>query len=95
MHPAPVSFHTSHVSIVSNARSPFCARSRAPSMLSRSHSIFVPEKYASATSPVKADPEDDRDRGKRVRPALEDGARLMRRLPAHVDAGDPDAVGEA
>ena len=42
----------------------------------------------------RADAEGHRDRGERVRPAFEDGSSLMRRLPAHVDARDPDAVGE-
>ena len=42
-----------------------------------------------------ADPEGHRDGRERVRATLEDGARLMRRPPAHVDAGDPDAAREA
>ena len=49
-----VSFQASHVSIVPKASSPRRARSRAPGMLSSSHSSFVAEKYASSTRPVRA-----------------------------------------
>ncbi len=40
----PVMFHSTHVSVLPNSRSPFSAFSRAPSTLSRIHLIFGPEK---------------------------------------------------
>src|SRR4051812_14602375 len=43
--PPPVTFHSTHVSIVPKHSSPFSARERAPSTLSRIHAIFGPEKY--------------------------------------------------
>ena len=49
-----VSFQISHVSTVPNSSSPFSARSRTPSTLSKIHFNLVPEKYASITSPVLA-----------------------------------------
>ncbi len=48
----PVRFHTSHESTVPNASLPAFALARAPGTLRSSHSSFVPEKYASTTSPV-------------------------------------------
>ena len=50
----PVSFQSSHVSIVPASSSPRSARTRAPSTLSRIHAIFVAEKYGSSNSPVRA-----------------------------------------
>src|SRR6185503_12749159 len=48
----PVSFQMSHVSIVPKQMLPLLALTRNPLTLSKSHLIFVPEKYASSTSPV-------------------------------------------
>lgn len=45
---------TRKLSIVPNASSPASARARAPGVSSSSHASFVPEKYASSTSPVMA-----------------------------------------
>ena len=42
----------SHESTVPKASSPRVARARASGVLSSSHLSFVPEKYASSTSPV-------------------------------------------
>ncbi len=50
----PVSFHTSHESMVPNASLPAPARARAPGTLSSSHQILLAEKYASISSPVFA-----------------------------------------
>src|SRR5690606_12419498 len=48
----PVMFHSNQVSMLPNNRSPFSARSRAPSTLSRIHLILGPEKYVASGSPV-------------------------------------------
>src|SRR5438309_6084402 len=48
----PVRFHTSHESTVPNASLPAFALERAPGTWRRIHCSFVPEKYASTTSPV-------------------------------------------
>jgi hypothetical protein len=40
----PVRFHSVHVSVLPNSRSPASARSRAPSTLSRIQRILGPEK---------------------------------------------------
>ncbi len=40
----PVMFHSTHVSMLPNSRSPASARSRAPETLSRIHRILGPEK---------------------------------------------------
>ena len=40
----PVMFHSTHESVLPNARSPASAFSRAPSTLSRIHLTFGPEK---------------------------------------------------
>jgi hypothetical protein len=40
----PVSFHSSQVSMVPKASSPFSARARAPGTLSSSQASLVPEK---------------------------------------------------
>ena len=45
---------TRNVSMVPKASSPFSARARAPFSWSRIHAIFVPEKYASITRPVRS-----------------------------------------
>jgi hypothetical protein len=50
----PVSFHTSHESMVPKASSPRSARSRAPGTWSRSQRSLLAEKYASSTSPVRS-----------------------------------------
>jgi hypothetical protein len=44
MHPPPVRFQISQLSMVPKASSPASARARAPSTLSSSHAILVPEK---------------------------------------------------
>ena len=44
----------SQVSMVPHMSSPFSAISRAPSTLSRIQAIFVAEKYASGTRPVRS-----------------------------------------
>ncbi len=51
---SPVSLKISHASTVPNTARPARARSRSPSTLCNSHSIFVPEKYGSSTSPVRS-----------------------------------------
>src|SRR3989338_4150170 len=48
----PVSFQISQLSMVPKAISPRTARRRRPLTLSKSHLIFVPEKYVSRTRPV-------------------------------------------
>ena len=50
----PVSCQRSQVSTVPNASSPRAARARSSGRASSSHAIFVPEKYASSTRPVRA-----------------------------------------
>ena len=49
----PVSFHTSHASTVPNASARSSARRVASGTASSSQRIFVPEKYASSTRPVR------------------------------------------
>ena len=51
---SPVSLKSSQESIVPNTARPSRARSRSPSTLRSSHSIFVAEKYGSSTSPVRS-----------------------------------------
>jgi hypothetical protein len=50
----PVRFQITHVSMLPKRISPFSARPRAPSMLSRIHLIFGPEKYVAIGRPVFA-----------------------------------------
>ena len=45
-------FHSTHVSVLPNSASPFCAASFTPPTFSRIHWILPPEKYVAGGSPA-------------------------------------------